>query len=146
VTVSIRGQLFVPCLYPHFATTASAPDLPFGTTLVRPAPYAALNELIAVKAHWLPGLALHPTVVEPDRFWTETLETSDSYQAAQLSQADLTTLNQQYNTLAALSENTPKPPELLSYVPTVDCDGYCRTAEVAVLETGTPLVGQLTRP
>jgi hypothetical protein len=29
---------------------------------------------------------------------------------------------------------------------TVGCDGYCRTAEAAVLETGTLLVGQLTRP
>jgi hypothetical protein len=28
----------------------------------------------------------------------------------------------------------------------VGCDGYCRTAEAAVLETGTLLVGQLTRP
>jgi hypothetical protein len=33
-----------------------------------------------------------------------------------------------------------------SFVLTVDCDGYCRTAEAAVLETGTLLVGQLIRP
>jgi hypothetical protein len=28
----------------------------------------------------------------------------------------------------------------------VGCDGYCRTAEAVVLETGILLVGQLTRP
>jgi hypothetical protein len=32
------------------------------------------------------------------------------------------------------------------FVKAVGCDGYCRTAEAAVLETGTLLVGQLTRP
>ena len=62
--------------------------------------------------------ALHPTPVEPDEFWTETLETPDSYEAAQLSEADLTTLKQQYHKLAALLKKTPKPSESLTYVPT----------------------------
>ena len=96
----------------------SAPKLPFGTTPVRPAYYPGLKEPLAVKAHRFAGLALHPTVVDPDSFWTETIETHDSYKAAQLSDADLTTLKQQYRILARLLKKTPKPPESQSYVPT----------------------------
>jgi hypothetical protein len=70
-----------------------------------------------VKAHRLAGLALHPTAVEPNKFWTETLESPDSYKAARLSEADLTTLKQQYRKLARLLKRTPKPSESLSYVP-----------------------------
>ena len=73
---------------------------------------------LAVKVHRLAGLALHPTAVDPDSFWTETIEAHDSYKAAQLSDADLTTLKQQYRILAGLLKKTPKPPESQSYVPT----------------------------
>lgn len=76
-----------------------------------------MKELLAVKAHRPAGLALHPTAVEPDELRTETLETPDSYEAAQLSEADLTTLQQQYRKLAALKK-TPKRSESPSYVPT----------------------------
>ena len=94
----------------------SASKLPFEATPVKPGPYIALKELLAVKVHRLAGLALDPTAVEPDQFWTETLENADSYEAAQLSPVDLKILGMQYSKLAALKE-TPKPTESQSYVP-----------------------------
>lgn len=103
-----------------------APELPFGTTPVRPAPYAALKGLLAAKAHALAGLALaglalDPTVVEPKKFWTETLETPDpdNYEATQLSEADLAILRRQYRKLTGLKrKKKSKPSESQSYVPT----------------------------
>jgi len=113
--------LFVPCLYRYFGPrtslppstppSQSAPELPFGTTPVKPTPYIAMKELLAVR---LAGLAPLPTTVELDEFWTETL---NSFDAAQLSETDLTTLKEQYDKLALLKK-TPKPSESLSYVPT----------------------------
>ncbi len=120
--------LFVPLLWttttmstslrPSTPPLQSAPELLVGTTPVRPAPYSALKERLATEAHRLAGLALHPTVVEPDEFWRETLETPNSNEAAQLSEADLTTLKRQYRKLAALLKDYTKPLESQSYVPT----------------------------
>jgi len=89
------------------------PELPFGTTPVQPAPYAALKELLAAKAERRASLAPHPTIAGPDEFWAETLETPDSDGAAPLSEADLATLERQYRKL----NKTPKPSKSLSYVP-----------------------------
>jgi len=102
-----------PSIPPH----QSASELPFGATPVRPAPYAALRELLAAKAHGLAGLAPHSTAVEPDEFWTETLETPDGYEAAQLSNTDLSILRRQYLILAQLKKEH-KHSESLSYAPT----------------------------
>jgi len=101
-------------LPPSTPPSQSAPNLPFGTTPVKPAPYIAMKELLAVKTHRLAGLAVLPTIVGPDEFWTETL---NSFVAAPLSETDLTTLKEQYDKLALLKE-TPKPSESPSYIPT----------------------------
>lgn len=94
-----------------------ASELPLGTTPVRQDPYTTRKGLIAAKVHALAGLALHPTAVGPNEFWTETLGTPESYTATQLSEADLATLQRQYRKLAELHKK-PKPSESLSYVPT----------------------------
>ena len=76
-----------------------------------------MKELLADQEHKIAGRALHPIEVEPDAFWRETIETSDGYEAAQLSDANLTTLNQQYRKLGALSTQSHKAPESRAYVP-----------------------------
>ena len=96
-------------LNPSTPPRQPASELPYKTTPVRPAQYPALRGLLA---------GLSPLIeVEPDMFWTETLETLDKYKDAPLSRADLNILQRQYRKLVQLKKGR-KQSESLSYVPT----------------------------